>query len=162
MRGRLTIGALCATAAVALPSAALAHDHPRAEAPVGTVSAFSNGALTIAMADGSNVTGRVDDRTDIECVPSGRLKTGDRGVRKARAAHNRGDHRHGKRSRSHDRRHHDRRHHDHGRHRGHHRPFDCGPDALTAGTQVLEADLKVTSSGLVFDDVELMEERDAG
>jgi hypothetical protein len=151
------LGAVCATAAVAMPATALAHDHPGDDdAPVGTVSAFSSGALTIAMTDGSSVTGSVDDRTDIECIPSGWLKDGERGRRKARAAHNGDDH-HGRRSRS------DHRgHRDHGWHRGHHRPFDCGASALTAGTSVREADLKVTASGLVFDDVELIKERAAG
>lgn len=152
MRGRLMIGAVCATAAVAIPSAALAHDHPGGDdGPVGTVSAFSNGALTIAMTDGSSVTGKIDDRTDIECIPSGWLKTGERGKRMARAAHN-GDH-HGDRPRS---------HRDRGWHRGHHRPFDCGTSALTAGTTVRDADLKVTAAGLVFDDVDLIKERAAG
>jgi hypothetical protein len=151
------IGAVCATAAVAMPSAALAHDHRGGDdAPVGTVSAYATGSLTIAMADGSTVTGRVDGRTDIECVPAGWLKSGDRGLRKARAAH-RGDDHHGDRSRS-------RRgdHRDRGWPRGHHRPYDCDTSALTAGTTVRDADLKVTASGLVFDDVELIRERAAG
>lgn len=152
MRGRLMIGAVCATAALTMPATALAHDRPGDDAPVGTVSAFSNGALTIAMTDGSSVTGRVDDRTDVECVPSGWLKDGERGTRLARTARNGDDH-HGKRSRS---------HRDRGWHRGHHRPFDCGTSALTAGTPVRKADLEVTASGLVFDDVELIKERAAG
>jgi len=159
MRSKLVLGAVCATAALAAPSAALAHDGGGSDdANAGTVSAFSDGALTIKMADGSSVTGRVDESTDIACIPSGWLKSGDRSRhRMAHAAHHghgdRRGRRHSARSESPG---------DRGWHRGQHRPYDCDASALTAGTTVREADLKATSTGLVFDDVELIKERAAG
>jgi hypothetical protein len=94
---RRTIMAAVATLSLAAPSAALAHHGERerhhhhhrghhhhvhvlafhsASAPsstpaasdgAGTVASFSGGVLTIKLNDGSTVSGKVDDGTEIEC-----------------------------------------------------------------------------------------------
>jgi hypothetical protein len=44
----------------------------------GTVASFTNGVLTITLADGSTVAGRVSDATELECTTSsGQSQSGD-------------------------------------------------------------------------------------
>jgi hypothetical protein len=91
----LTIGAL--TLALAAPSIASAHGrhhrhhhhhhkakHARVKhfgshatqadpgaADAGTVASFADGVLTLTLADGSTVSGKVTEDTAIDCIPSG-------------------------------------------------------------------------------------------
>jgi len=41
--------------------------HARDHASAGTVASFTNGVLTITLANGSTVSGKVDGRTELEC-----------------------------------------------------------------------------------------------
>lgn len=121
-----------------------------AEENAGTVTAFADGELTITLFDGGTLTGKVTEDTEIRC---------DDDAKTALASHDpeddergdddgddegdddSGEHRHGDR--------------DHGdcRHDG--GDDECGTDALTAGRAVAEAELKVSSDGRVWQEIEL-------
>ena len=72
MRRTTILGWGAAALLAAAPSAALAHgdrhgdDHGDRDAAVATVTAFADGSLTLTLADGSTLVGKVTDRTDIE------------------------------------------------------------------------------------------------
>ena len=107
----------------------------------GEVKSFEDGILTISLANGGTLAAAVTDDTEVECDDDA---GDDRG-------HDDGDDDH------------------HGDHHGdddaqsaHHDPGDddenedCGPDALVAGTKVLEAELKVRNGDAVWEEVELL------
>jgi hypothetical protein len=50
---------------------------PSAPSPAGTVKTFNEGVLTITLADGSTVSGKVTEDTEIECVKAGTEAPGD-------------------------------------------------------------------------------------
>jgi len=119
-----------------------------ADENAGTVTAFADGELTITLFDGGTLTGKVTDDTEIECDDDG-----------ARASHegdddegddDEGDDDHGDRDDDHgddegDRHHGDREHGD----------DECTPDALAVGAIVEEAELKISSDGRVWREIEL-------
>ena len=107
----------------------------------GEVKSFENGMLTISLANGGTLTAAVTDDTEVECDDDA---GDDRG-------HDDGDDDH------------------HGDHHGDDdaqaalddpgdddENEDCGPDALVAGTKVLEAELKVRNGEAVWEEVELL------
>jgi len=117
-----------------------------ADENAGTVTAFADGELTITLFDGGTLTGKVTDETEIECDDDG-----------ARASHegddDEGDDEHGD-SRGDD----DEQGDDDGdRHHGDDEQGDdeCAPDALAVGAIVEEAELKISSDGRVWQEIEL-------
>jgi hypothetical protein len=120
-----------------------------AEENAGTVTAFANGELTITLFDGGTLTGKVTDDTEIKC-----------GDDTARAAHDPGDDDRGDDDRG-DRGDHERGdddqgdddHGDHGDCRGD--DEECGTEALTVGRAVEEAELKISSDGRIWEEIEL-------
>ena len=131
-----------------------------ADENAGTVTAYENGTLTITLfAGGEQVTAAVTDETEIQC--------GCHDGAGAKASHDPGDDpqpehgdddehgHHGDRGHGEDDEHHGGRHNgdDDGDHDddGH----GCDPDALAVGATVAEADLKLTSAGKVWREIEL-------
>jgi hypothetical protein len=128
-----------------------------ADENAGKVSAFANGELAIELFDGGTLTGMVTADTDIECDADS-----------AKASHDPGDDdegddddRRGDRDEDGDDDHGDHRgdrDDDHGDHRGDHRgdrDEDCGAGPLTVGRGVEEAELKITSKGRFWKEIEL-------
>jgi hypothetical protein len=125
------------------------------EENAGTVTSFADGELTITLFDGGTLSGKVTDDTEIKCAES---------PASARASHDdpgdddegdddRGDWRgdddeHGDDDGDRD--------HDDGDCRGHEDDGEeCGAEALTAGRAVAEAELKISSEGRVWTEIEL-------
>ena len=117
------------------PGAARAAHHgwDEAEGDAGTIASFADPVLTIRLADGSTLSGRVTERTRITCkvafTPS------------ASTSHHSGD--------------------DGGRgdfrgHRGKHRGWTTDVSALVPGAIVHEADLRIGSGGAEFKQIELV------
>ena len=91
----ITVAAACAVLVLA-PASALAHGHhhrgrhfrmfgdhgsggSQSQSPAGTVQSFTNGVLTIALTDGSTVSGQVTDATHLICLaaePAGQQSSG--------------------------------------------------------------------------------------
>ena len=99
----------------------------------GQVASFSGGVLTISLAGGGTLTGKVDEQTEIECEDA------------ARASHhgdddNRGD---------------DEGDDDQGDDDQGEDEDDCGPEALMKGAQVQEAELRTRGGSAVFTEIEL-------
>ena len=127
---------------------------PTPSQSAGTVASFSNGVLTITLNDGSTVSGAVTNDTEIECMApdtSGTMQRSDDGP---------GDNGGGDQGGSGDG--------DHGDNGG---PGDddngnqnnCSSADLTQGAMVAEgAELKITSSGNVWDKVELITSSTSG
>jgi hypothetical protein len=121
----------------------------------GTVASFTNGVLTIALHNGSTVSGAVTPATEIECRSTGAQnnENGDDND----AAENAGDEHHGdgssggESSRGDDS---SEGSNDQGDDRGDQQRCDSG--ALQAGTVVSEARLTLRSSGASWDKVELL------
>jgi hypothetical protein len=132
----------------------------------GTIKSFEGGVLTITLAGGGELSGTVDDQTDIECHTAGDLKahsssSGDDDGPSHDAGDDEGD---------------DGPSHDQGDDQGdddnddqgdredgddvnEHGDDDddqCSTDALKAGTKVHEAELKVTSAGKHWEELELI------
>jgi hypothetical protein len=134
------------------------------EENAGTVTSFANGELTITLFDGGTLTGKVTDDTEVECDDDDARSShdpedddddrsgpgdGDKGDRDD----DEGDDDYGDRDDDDD--------DDHGdRHDGHHGDHDddddaCAPDALKVGAVVKEAELKISSAGRVWEEIEL-------
>ena len=123
----------------------------------GTVKSYADGVLTISVAGGGELSGKVSRRTDISCDDDSRARSSrqgdddpsgdDKGGRDDSRSDDSGSRREGE-SRSDDRK-------DDRRGRGRGRDDDCGDDALKAGADVHKAELRVSSRGLVWDEVEL-------
>ena len=117
----------------------------------GTIKSFEGGVLTITLAKGGELSGTVDDDTEIECPDTTTATKSDHGDDDNSGSdddhgddgpgHDQGDDDQGDDDQGDD---------EHGDDEGH-----CGPDALTAGTPVHEADLNVSSDGNVWEKVEL-------
>jgi hypothetical protein len=159
----------------AVPAAALAHSHhhkhharhhakfrrfgdqntpPRsmsASDNAGTVQSFQNGVLTIALNNGSTVSGAVTNDTELECTSPEHSSTthedgdgggGDRGS----GDDNRGDNDQGE----------DNRGDDQGEDNDEDQQMNCSTSNLTAGAVVHEASLRIGGSGAVWQKVELV------
>ena len=116
----------------------------------GTVKSYTDGVLTIALSDGTEVSGKVTRKTDIECDDDSRsARSSSRGDDDDKRGDDNGRHRgddHNKGERGDDR--------SDGKRRGRH-DDDCGDEALREGAAVHKAKLKISSRGLSWDDVEL-------
>jgi len=95
----------------------------------GTIKSFEGGVLTIALARGGELSGTVDDRTEIECHSRGDLRA------RSSSGGDDGD--------------------DVNEH-GDDDDDRCGTDALTVGRRVHEAELRITSAGRRFSELELL------
>ena len=124
---------------------------PDGKEQAGVVTAYEDGVLTIDLANGGSVTGKVTEDTDVDCATEAQAEgTGDGD---ATASH-RGEGESGPA--------------DGGRPRGDRGGFGCdgfreGEDdvecpegALAAGAKVHEATLKITEEGAVFKEIELL------
>jgi hypothetical protein len=132
----------------------------------GTIKSFENGVLTITLAEGGELAAKVDGDTEIECHTSGDLKASrssdgqgdDDGPNHDAEEHgdDPGDH-HGDDPGGHQGDEHGDE--EDGDDRNEHGDDDndrCGTDALKAGTRVHEAELKVTSDGKHWEELELI------
>jgi hypothetical protein len=117
----------------------------------GTVKSFKSGVLTISLAQGGELVGIVDDRTEIECESEAAAHASSDGRRDDSASSgNTGPSGSSGRGSG----------DDHGDDPADHDAGDddrerCGTDALTAGTRVREADVRVTSTGRRFSEIEV-------
>jgi hypothetical protein len=121
----------------------------------GTIKSFEGGELTIALAGGGELSGTVDDETEIECHTPGDLKahsssSGDDDG----PGHDEGDD-HGDDGPGHDQG--DDEDGDDVNEHGDDDDDQCSADALMAGTKVHEAELEVTSAGKHWEELELIE-----
>lgn len=125
---------------------------PAASGAAGTIASFTNGVLTITLADGSTVSGKVDERTLIKCPFSTPAHAADFGGR----GHGDED----------DQNEDDDRFEDNGRHDGpgdcpghgessHDAAAHCSSAALVPGASVREAFLAVSGQGAVWVRVDL-------
>ena len=145
--GAATLLAAIAVAVPAISSADRGHDDGH-HGTVGTIESFDadTGALVITPTNGDAVTGMVNDRTKIKCEREHGDEPGDDDHGDDGPNHDQGD---------------DNGDDGHGGHgqgkRGHGsgRRGNCGPEDLTAGATVEEAELEITADGLVFEEVEL-------
>lgn len=139
-----------------------------AEENAGTVTSFADGELTITLFDGGTLTGKVTEETEIRC---------DADDDTARSSHDPGDDDDGDEGDDHG----DRGHDDHGDDEGDDRgdrghgdrggdgsgkcrhdddggddeDEECGPEALTTGAAVKEAELSISSDGRIWNEIEL-------
>jgi hypothetical protein len=128
------------------------------EQSAGTVASFSNGVLTIMLNDGSMVSGSVTGDTKLECAPASTNTQGEDGNDDGDNGQNSGD---GRDSNNNDRLSGSR---DDGNGSGNSGDGDdqgedaqmCPTSALSAGTPVSEADLKITNAGAIWQEVELI------
>ena len=136
------------------------------EENAGTVASFANGVLAIKLVDGTTLSGKVTEQTEIECETAGRFESdergddddGDRGDRDD-AEDEDGDDRGRGGGDGDDEDGDDREDDDGARGSGAGDDDDetaCDPEALTAGTVVHEAELNASSDGAVFTEVELV------
>jgi hypothetical protein len=144
--GAATLLAAIAVAVPAISSADRGHGDGH-RGTVGTIESFDadTGALVITPTNGDAVTGMVNDRTKIKCEREHGDEPGDDNGDDG-PNHDQGD---------------DNGDDGHGGHgqgkRGHGsgRRGNCGPEDLTAGATVEEAELEITADRLVFEEVEL-------
>jgi hypothetical protein len=134
--------------------------------PAGTIASFDNGVLTITLRNGQSVSGRVTPDTKIECE--------NEDAAKAMAAHDGGDDNSGPGSTSSGREEENENEVEneveHGEttttttttssnsgpgNENEDEDRACGMDALKQGATVKEAEAKLTSNGLVFEEIEL-------
>jgi hypothetical protein len=119
--------------------------------PAGTIASFEGGVLKITLADGSTASGKVTERTEIQCGEEGREDFGDdaghdgEGVGDSHGGSGSGGDSHGGFAGSHgdDER------------GGEMGEGTCGVSALQPGAKVAEAELVVSSAGSVWEKVEL-------
>ena len=108
----------------------------------GTITSFANGVLTVHLFNGDDVKGTVDEATEIECDARSSSST----TTAVAADDDPGDD--------------DQGDDDEGEHqdgdRGHDDDGNCAADALTVGAVVREAELKTTSTGLLFREIEIV------
>jgi hypothetical protein len=118
----------------------------------GTVTSFTGGVLIVHLFNGDDVKGTVDDQTEIECQHRGSASTTARTASDGPGGDDQGDdggdHHGGEGD--------DGEHHDGGDDQGDDQN-GCDASALTAGAVVREAELKTTSDGLVFRQIELVD-----
>jgi hypothetical protein len=120
------------------------------EEGAGTVTSFTAGVLIVHLFNGDDVKGTVDDQTEIECEHRGSAPTAARTASDGPGGDDQGDDDGGDRHDGGD---------DHGDDGGDDHGDDdngCDASALTAGAVVREAELKTTSAGLVFRQIELV------
>jgi hypothetical protein len=119
------------------------HDFPPAKAgDAGTVQSFNNGVLVITLSDGSTVSGKVTNGTELRCEAP-EMSTDDQDPGGSDGGDRGGDHGgngdHGDRCDD----------------RGEDGQM-CAPGALRAGALVHEAELRITTFGAFWEEVELV------
>lgn len=116
---------------------------PSSSEPAGTIASYENGVLKITLADGSTVTGKVTENTEIECgCPGHDGFSGDGNPgwqHDGQGSQGPGDF-HGD---------------DEQGESGEQTEKTCGVASLVAGAKVKEAELVVSSAGAVWEKVEL-------
>ena len=112
----------------------------------GTIKSFEGGVLTITLAEGGELSAKVDDETEIECHSKGDLKAHSSGVDED------GDGDHG----DDDGEHGDDEDGDDVREHGDDDDDRCSADALKPGTKVHEAELEISSKGKRWEELELL------
>ena len=120
----------------------------------GTIKSFEGGVLTIALAGGGELSGTVDDETEIECHTPGDLKahsssSGDDDGPGHDEGDDQGDDENDDQGDDEDG--------DDVNEHGDDDDDQCSADALKAGTKVHEAELEVTSAGKHWEELELIE-----
>jgi hypothetical protein len=133
----------------------------------GTIKSFTGGVLTITLAQGGELSAKVDDQTEIECHAPGDLKS--RSARTSSDGDDDGpnddaDDDHGDDGPNHEGD--DDDDFDHGdnegedgddvNEQGDDDDDSCGQEALTPGTKVHEAELEATSAGTRWEELELL------
>jgi hypothetical protein len=146
-----------AQAPATTPSTGITPPAPVAEERAGTIASFTAGTLTIALNDGSSVSGKVTPATEIECR-SAMASAADRGG----SGDNDGGGEHGDRSgpgsgdgQSGERAGHDEGDRDAGDDDAHDEAEHCSPTALVPGASVREAVLSVGGAGAFWVKLEL-------
>ena len=122
----------------------------------GKVASFKEGVLTITLNDGTSVSGKVTERTEIHCTsatPSG----GDDNDTDDEAGSGEGDHGSSGEARAHESSRHVARAADHNGSSEGAQPQTCTSAALVEGALVREAELSITSAGAVWDHVDLLQ-----
>jgi hypothetical protein len=130
---------------------------PSGSEPAATITSFENGVLKLTLADGSTVTGKVTERTEIECRAASQ-QTGDDNEGNDEGGDEGGpgsgddqgtDSHDGPAPSSFSQ--------DHGddEQGGNEEGGTCGVSSLTPGANVAEADLAVTSGGSFWEKIEL-------
>jgi hypothetical protein len=127
----------------------------------GTVASFDGTTLTIALAKGGTLSAKVTDQTEVECDDDAGDDRGTDGARTSSddpgddgdGEHGDGPGDNGDDDGPDDAANDDGEHDDHG---GDSQNEDCGPEALVAGTKVLEAELKVIGGEAVWSSVEVL------
>ena len=127
----------------------------------GSVATFEGGVLTVTLNDGTKVTGKVTEQTEIKCEPGSELAHaadhGDEGGEDSLGSSNgnenqgRDDQGDGDQNDQNDQGDDDQNDQEE-----HGEPPQCGTSSLVAGALVREAELRVSSSGAVFEQIELV------
>lgn len=122
---------------------------PTSSEPAATITSFENGVLKLTLADGSTVSGKVTERTEIECRAANQ-QTGDDNDGNDDQGDDQGNDSQGGPGPSSFSQ-------DHGddEQGGDHQEGTCGVSSLTPGAKVAEADLAVTSAGSSWEKIEL-------
>ena len=116
----------------------------------GSVTTFEGGVLTVTLNDGTKVTGKVTEQTEIKCEP---------GPAVANAADNGsegGEDSHGSLSGNENQSQDDQGDDDQNDQEEHGERPQCGTSSLVAGALVRAAELRVGPSGAVFEEIELV------
>lgn len=126
---------------------------PSSGEPAGTIASFEGGVLKITLADGSTVTGKVTESTEIECGSDGQVESsGEAGQGDGSGDSGLGDSGPGWQ--------HDGQGQPGGfngddEHVGETAEPGCGVSSLLAGAKVNEAELVVSGAGAVWEKIEL-------
>lgn len=120
-----------------------------APSPRGTVVSFTNGVLTIKANDGNTASGRVTSATELKCEApsSASFRSHDRGRDGSGRDEDRGDNNNGD---------HDNGDNDNGDNDGDRANQMCSASNLIPGATVREAELRISSAGSVWSEVELV------
>jgi len=120
------------------------------EETAGSVTTFEGGVLTVTLNDGTKVTGKVTEHTEIKCEPAQETAHaadhGGEGGEDSQGSSS-GDENQGRDDQGDD---------DQNDQEEHGEPPQCGTSSLVAGALVREAKLRVSSSGAVFEEIELV------
>jgi hypothetical protein len=128
-----------------------------AEETAGSVTSFENGVLTLTLNDGTKVTGKVNENTEISCEPAaGAAHAADNGDGEDGANQGQGSHdeqNHGQENGDDNGQGDD----DHGDEEGGNEEVSsCGPSSLQPKTLVRDAKLRIGPGGSVFEEIELV------
>lgn len=123
---------------------------PTSSEPAATITSFENGVLKLTLADGSTVSGKVTERTEIECRAANQQAGDDNDGNDDQGDDQGNDSQGGPGSGSFSK-----IHGDDEQGGGNDEEGTCGVSSLTPGAKVAEADLAVTSTGSFWEKIEL-------